>query len=107
MRFVLIKLIGDKQEERLEFSQLPVRIGRSSSNDLVLTGDNRRASSRHAEITADNRGVFYLRDLESTNGTFLNGMRISQAQINIGDLIEFGLGGPKLRFEIADAASPK
>src|SRR5439155_6093022 len=35
----------------------------------------------------------------STNGTFLNGLRITQARLKNGDVIEFGVGGPKLSFE--------
>ncbi len=62
MRAIFIHLSGDRQGQRDEFTALPIVIGRSSSTDLVLTGDNRRASSRHAEISIDASG-FLIKDL--------------------------------------------
>src|SRR4051812_40962858 len=97
---------GGKQGQQEQFDRLPVRIGRSSSNDLILTGNDTRASSRHAEVYFDGTD-FYLKDLGSTNGTFVNGMRIRQARLNYSDVIEFGLGGPKLRFETDTHAVPE
>src|ERR1044071_9483911 len=102
MQAVLIHLSGGKQNQREEFGKFPISIGRSSSNDLVLKGDDRRASSRHAELCSDVSG-FFIRDLGTTNGTFVNGLRVKQARLNAGDIIEFGLGGPKLRFETSEA----
>lgn len=48
-------------------------IGRSDDNDLVL--DNQFVSHHHAKILATSDG-FVLQDLESTNGTFLDGKRV-------------------------------
>jgi pSer/pThr/pTyr-binding forkhead associated (FHA) protein len=98
MQAIFVHYSGGKQGQREKFERLPVRIGRSSSNDLILTGNDTRASSRHAEVYSDG-SAFYIKDLGSTNGTFINGLRIRQAQLNYGDVIEFGLGGPKLSFE--------
>ena len=64
-----------------------VVIGRSRSCDLRLpSGD---ASRRHAEIVHTDQG-FLLRDLASTNGTFVNGTRISEHVLCPGDCIEIG-----------------
>ena len=64
-----------------------VVIGRSRSCDLRLpTGD---ASRRHAEISDTEQG-FLLRDLASTNGTFVNGSRVSEHLLRPGDRIEIG-----------------
>lgn len=47
-------------------------------------------SSEHAEITRD-EGRWWLRDLGSTNGTFVNGQRISAPTgIRAGDIVQFG-----------------
>lgn len=98
MQATFIHLSGDKLGEREIFSEFPVRIGRSSVNNLILDSENTRASSRHAEVLAEGDRLI-IKDLNSTNGTFINGIRISRAQLNPGDIIEFGVGGPKLSFE--------
>lgn len=55
-----------------------VRIGSSPDNDVVLT--DRAVSRRHAEIHMTPNGLL-LRDLGSTNGTFINGVQITEAYI--------------------------
>ena len=65
----------------------PLIIGRSRSCNIRLpTGD---ASRRHAEIIHTSEG-FLLRDLASTNGTFVNGLRIAEHVLCPGDCIEIG-----------------
>ncbi|CAN5520023.1 hypothetical protein BH10PLA2_BH10PLA2_28550 [soil metagenome] len=58
-------------------SRTPVRVGRADNLELVL--DHPTISRHHAEIRFDQRG-WMLRDLGSTNGTFLNGVRVGQAE---------------------------
>jgi len=55
-----------------------VRIGTAADNDLVLT--DRAISRRHAEIRMTPDGLL-LRDLGSTNGTFINDVRITEAYV--------------------------
>ena len=62
-------------------------IGRDPESDLVL--DDRRVSRRHAEIRL-RLGRFTLYDLESTNGTFVNGRRIAEVVLSDGDRIQVG-----------------
>ncbi|MEW6731991.1 MAG: trypsin-like peptidase domain-containing protein [Acidobacteriota bacterium] len=97
-------LNGGKQGQHEVFNALPVRIGRSSSNDLIFRSEDTRASSRHAEINSDGASLI-IKDLGSTNGTFVNGLRITQVRLNNGDVVEFGLGGPKVSVEF-DLAGP-
>jgi hypothetical protein len=67
----------------------PVNVGRGGQNDLVLDGDE-FASSRHARIEARGDGV-WVQDLDSTNGTFLNGARVVGAErMSPGDLLRVG-----------------
>ena len=67
----------------------PVTIGRGSQNDLVLDGDE-FASSRHAKIEARGDG-FWVQDLDSTNGSFLNGARVVGAErMSPGDVLRVG-----------------
>jgi FHA domain/Domain of unknown function (DUF1707) len=67
-------------------------IGRSSSCHLVMADDT--VSRRHAELFLDD-GRWILRDLGSSNGTYLNGRRIGEAEVRPGDVVH--LGGARLR----------
>jgi hypothetical protein len=62
-------------------------IGRGEDNGLVLPDS--RASRHHARLQARD-GVLVLCDLGSTNGTWVNGARISEVAIGVGDGIEVG-----------------
>lgn len=64
-----------------------IAVGRVSGNDLVL--DHPEVSRRHARIEADEAG-WLLHDLDSTNGTWRNGIRIASERIRCGDEIAFG-----------------
>ena len=67
----------------------PVTIGRGDQNDLVLDGDE-FASARHARIEARGDGV-WVQDLDSTNGTFVNGARVVGAErMSPGDVVRVG-----------------
>lgn len=65
-----------------------ISIGRSASNDLVI--DNMGVSNHHAIITKKD-SFFFIEDLNSTNGTFLNNQKISeQHKIDSQDSITIG-----------------
>jgi pSer/pThr/pTyr-binding forkhead associated (FHA) protein len=68
-------------------------IGRSSDLDMVLVED--MVSRRHAKITSTATDV-YIQDLGSTNGTFVNGEKISRSRLNEGDRILVGTSIIKL-----------
>jgi pSer/pThr/pTyr-binding forkhead associated (FHA) protein len=66
----------------------PIYIGRHPSCDLSLRKDD--VSRKHAEIRKD-AGRYVVCDLRSTNGTFLNGLRVDSPQLlSPGDRIEIG-----------------
>jgi hypothetical protein len=78
-------------EEGGEFplNSAPVTVGRGGQNDLVLSGDE-FASARHARIELRGDGV-WVQDLDSTNGTFVNGSRVAGAQrLGGGDVLRVG-----------------
>ena len=67
----------------------PLTIGRGGQNDLVLEGDE-FASSLHVRIESRGDGV-WVQDLESTNGTYVNGERVLGARrISPGDVLRVG-----------------
>jgi sigma-B regulation protein RsbU (phosphoserine phosphatase) len=75
-------------------------IGRSSTNDLVL--GTAHISRSQAEVLVK-EGEYYLRDLSSKHGTFVNGIRIEQAVLRHGDRIRLGgLQGQVLTFHKGD-----
>ncbi|MEO3975752.1 DUF1707 and FHA domain-containing protein [Streptomyces sp. CAU 1734] len=66
----------------------PLRIGRDPNNGLRLSHDT--VSRHHAELSMRN-GVWILRDLGSTNGTTVNGRRVTgSVPVQEGDMVGFG-----------------
>lgn len=78
------KMIGKKYFLSLDS---PTTIGRSANNEIQL--DDITVSSQHCRIIPQDK-KFYLVDLQSTNGTFLNEKKIKKAEINEGDIIRVG-----------------
>ena len=70
-------------------------IGRSPSNELVIK--DRKVSRRHAVIHRQNGNEFWVVDLGSGNGTYVNGMRVSLPR-QLTDNDELGFGDFKVRF---------
>ncbi|NRB76150.1 MAG: nucleotide exchange factor GrpE [Verrucomicrobiales bacterium] len=65
-------------------------VGRRHDNDLRI--NEASISGYHAELNRTSGGVYEVCDLESANGTFLNGVRISSAKkIKAGDFLKFGI----------------
>ncbi len=74
----------------------PLTVGRGGNNDVPLSGDE-YASSRHARFEARRDGV-YDEDIGSTNGTFVNGIRLTRdRRLAPGDVVR--VGETDLRFE--------
>lgn len=81
------------------------RLGRGPENDIVVQGsDAASVSLRHLEICRDAAG-FRIRDLDSTNGTYVNGERVWEADLSAPSTIRLGPEGPELAFVISPAAS--
>ena len=96
MLVVLSSPALDPGTER-ELDSTPVTLGRSPENDLVLDTDE-FASVQHARIEPRRDGV-WLHDLDSTNGTFLNGTKLTRPRkLTPGDVIR--VGETDLRYEL-------
>src|SRR5580658_5895671 len=86
-------LINEKggEQKRLDFDKPEVTIGRVQGNDIILPKGN--VSKRHSRIVLKD-GKFIIVDLKSTNGTYVNGRKITSPlvvkdadKIYIGDFI--------------------
>ena len=64
-----------------------VTVGRSPFNDIILKTDS--VSSHHAEIECQD-GQWLVRDLFSSNGSYVNGVRIEEQDLLAGDIVMFG-----------------
>ena len=74
----------------------PLTVGRGRNNDIAIPGDD-YASSRHARFEPRRDGI-YVEDIGSTNGTFVNGIRLTRDRRLIpGDVVR--VGETDLRFE--------
>jgi hypothetical protein len=91
-RSEVVVLLWDGREHGIE-SPITV-IGRSSDCDIVLGDPN--VSRRHAEVRRMGRG-YSLVDLGSTNGTEVNGQRVTETSLMNGDVI--GVGTTRITFE--------
>jgi hypothetical protein len=75
---------------------VPLTIGRAQDNTIALAGDE-FASAHHARVEARRDGVWIL-DLDSTNGTFVNGAPLNgRRKLRQGDVVK--VGDTELRFE--------
>ncbi|MFO1372222.1 MAG: trypsin-like peptidase domain-containing protein [Candidatus Competibacteraceae bacterium] len=81
-----------------------ILLGRDPTANVKYDPDQDDLVSRmHARITQDplNKTKFTITDLDSRNGTFVNNTRITGSiQIEPGDVIRFGPGGPEFQFDV-------
>ena len=67
-----------------------IKIGRGKENDVVLT-DDLNISRNHAEIFQDDDENVFLTDLESANGTFINGKKLKGSELlKTNDIVKIG-----------------
>jgi S1-C subfamily serine protease/pSer/pThr/pTyr-binding forkhead associated (FHA) protein len=108
MRVELRITSGSRAGQRETFEKSVISIGRHPMNDVRFHPENDPdASSRHAEIRVLGNTAT-LHDLESTNGTFVNGQRVAGPRALFdGDLLAFGKDGPQVEFRaLTDAPVP-
>jgi pSer/pThr/pTyr-binding forkhead associated (FHA) protein/V8-like Glu-specific endopeptidase len=107
MRIQFTFIGGARSGQSEIFSEPFVQIGRHPHCDLRFDADrDLDVSSRHASVlmTAE---LYSLRDLGSTNGTFVNGKRLTADHVLVhGDVIQFGKQGPKVEVNILRDEKP-
>ncbi|HZS31464.1 MAG TPA: FHA domain-containing protein [Gaiellaceae bacterium] len=89
VRLVVQRSPSLEEGQAFHLDSAPLTVGRGGQNDLVLDGDE-FASARHARVESRGDGV-WVQDLESTNGTFVNGTRVVGAErMSPGDVLRVG-----------------
>ena len=100
MSRLILSLDGQVLEE-IKLDKERLSIGRRPHNDLQI--DNLAVSGQHALITTLGHDSF-LEDLDSTNGTSVNGSPVKKYHLHDGDLIEIGKYKLKYTREMSDGA---
>jgi hypothetical protein len=95
-RLTVVKSPALREGEEWALDSAPITIGRGSQNEIRIAGDE-YASARHARVEARRDGV-WVEDVGSTNGTYLNGIRLTRAKkLAAGDVVR--IGETELRYE--------
>ncbi len=100
----LLRFISGKYQGG-EYAVVPgkdVFVGRGSELEIVLVED--MVSRKHARFFSEDTGIF-VEDLNSTNGTFVNGEKVKRAQIHEGDRVLIGTSILKLVLSDGAAAA--
>lgn len=95
-------LLLDEGELRLSLTKADMTIGRAIDNDIVLEAGG--VSRHHARIVWDS-DRYVLLDLDSTNGTYVSGLRVTRHYLSSGEELSFG--GATFTFLLADPAGPQ
>lgn len=108
MRVVIDHVAGSRRGQRQEFpAGARVRFGRHPECEVSFDPHKDiDASSRHAELRVVDAG-WVLVDLGSSNGTYVEGHRITEAPVarDTPIAIDFGPGGPRIRLFVGDDAA--
>ncbi len=85
--FPALVFVQGSEQRNIVLNRSPFTVGRKVDKDLVIADP--RVSRDHAHILQDGT-AFYLEDLGSKHGTFVNGERIQRQKLERGDRLEFG-----------------
>jgi hypothetical protein len=91
-----LRMLKGVPPDRVYSLQATTRVGRGEESEIVLVDPS--VSRAHAIVEVDGRQPV-VRDLGSTNGTFVNGRRVSVENLRDGDELQFG--NTRMRFESA------
>ncbi|NCV96121.1 MAG: FHA domain-containing protein [Actinobacteria bacterium] len=84
---MLVSLIGPSKGARYLLEPEVTQIGRATTNEIFL--DDVTVSRKHAQVLKREKRYF-LQDLGSLNGTYLNGELVSETPLNDGDELQIG-----------------
>jgi len=98
-RYQLVVVAKDSNRRKFELGKKKViKIGKKTDNDIVI--NDKTVSRYHSEIYVTDDNTYLLKDKNSTNGTTINSMKVKEAYLSQGDLIE--IGETKIEFQTYD-----
>ena len=87
-------------QARQEFESPVVRLGRDPNSEIAFDPDrDLMVSGNHAKIIFS-EGKFVVLDNESTNGTFVNDVRVKRRDLQGGEIVMLGAGGPRMKVSV-------
>jgi pSer/pThr/pTyr-binding forkhead associated (FHA) protein len=102
--WLLQTVTGDEPERVFRIMPGGIRtVGRATGADFIV--DAALVSRVHCRLTALDDGGLEVRDLESTNGTFVNGERVDMARLADGDRLQVGRLEMMVIRDIADSTA--
>src|SRR5262245_30292545 len=99
MPYLIVREPGS--ERTFTLGEGEMSIGRSRHNPIQLETD--QSSRKHCTVRRAGRG-WHIVDERSSNGTFVNGLKIEEKELADGDLI--GIGGATITFKLDEPAPP-
>lgn len=84
---ILFQISNQSDQIQFELKEKPVTIGRGANCDIVI--DDEKCSSLHCEFSLKSKKV-YVKDLNSKNGTHVNGEGISGMALAVNDVVQIG-----------------
>jgi pSer/pThr/pTyr-binding forkhead associated (FHA) protein len=89
-----LQITGDDRSERaIALGERSLRIGRSADCDIILADAGKSVSRAHAELRCE-QGRYVIVDLESQNGTWVNGERVQRAEVPVDGEVRIGTHDP-------------
>ena len=85
--FPVVIFVSGNDQQTLSLNHTPYTVGRKVDRDLVIADP--RVSREHATIVSEN-GEFFVVDLNSKHGTFVNGEKVERHKLQRNDRLEFG-----------------
>ena len=109
MARLIIKPFGEQPSKTIELKQGVTKIGRTSNNDIMLPFAE--VSESHCEVLVEDDFVF-IRDLNSSNGTLIDGELVRDSAIYSGQTLQLGLiqmvlDAPQLNVSLPELPKPE
>ena len=97
---VTLELLSQGKSEK--FTKPEIHLGRDPSCDCVFRSEDFPMVGRQHALLRSNGVGWVIEDLHSTNGTFVNQVRVDRHQLEPGDTLRLGSDGPEIRVQFVD-----